>query len=121
TYIQYTLEVYRNMNFRHMPVELVRKQFFGQVRKFIVLTVPSEFPAQRDATDEERVQSSRNRTIIFAAVAEVTLTRKNAVGMVYFNAKSSDLGPASEVIDVGSIDCLAGRIYDLKRWACLVR
>ncbi|KAJ6459013.1 hypothetical protein C8R45DRAFT_913204 [Mycena sanguinolenta] len=121
TFIKYTLEVDKNKNFRNMPVVLERKEFFGQVRKFIVLTVPVEFPARRDATERERAQSERDRTIILAAVAEVTLTRKNALGMVYFDAKASDLGSASEVIDVGSIDCLAGRIWDSKRWACVVR
>jgi hypothetical protein len=95
--------------------------FFGQVRKFIVLTVPVEFPALRNTPARERDQSEGDRTIILAAVAQVTLTRKNALGMVYFDTKSSDLGPASEVIDVGSIDCLVGRIRDSKRWACLVR
>ncbi|KAJ6583574.1 hypothetical protein DFH09DRAFT_911641 [Mycena vulgaris] len=95
TFIQYTLEIDKNKHFRNLPVELERK--------------------------EERTQSARERTIVLAAVAEAKLTRKNAVGMAYFDAKSSDLGPASEVIDVGSIDCLAGRIPDLTRWACLLR
>ncbi|KAJ7914648.1 hypothetical protein B0H13DRAFT_1611308 [Mycena leptocephala] len=121
TFIKYTPEVDKNKNFRNMPVVLERKEFFGQVRKFIVLTVPVEFPARRDSTERERAESERDRTIILAAVAEVTLTRKNALGMVYFDAKSSDLGPASEVIDVGSIDCLAGLIWDSKRWACVVQ
>ncbi|KAJ7889090.1 hypothetical protein B0H14DRAFT_2561937 [Mycena olivaceomarginata] len=104
-----------------MPVVLERKEFFGKVRKFIMLTVPAEFPARREATGEERAESERDRTIILAAVAEAKLTRRNAVGMVYYEAKSADLGPASEVIDVMSIDCLKGRIWDSKRWACLVR
>jgi hypothetical protein len=38
-----------------------------------------------------------------------------------FNAKSSDLGPPSQVIDVESIDCLMGRIQVGKQWACLLR
>ncbi|KAJ7845049.1 hypothetical protein B0H14DRAFT_2584942 [Mycena olivaceomarginata] len=76
-----------------------------------------------DARPQERSvpNLSATRTIILAAVAEAKLTRRNAVGMVYYEAKSADLGPASEVIDVMSIDCLKGRIWDSKRWACLVR
>lgn len=111
----------KNKNFAHLPVELERKTFFGQVRMFILLSVPDHFPARRGAGEEEHVAAARERTIALAAITEAKLTRKNAVGMVYFEAKSSDLGPATEVIDVGSIDCLAGRIWDSKRWACLVR
>ncbi|KAJ7101602.1 hypothetical protein C8R43DRAFT_1141219 [Mycena crocata] len=121
TFIKYTLEVDRNQNYCNLPVVLQRKTFFGQVRKFIALTVPAQFPARRDADDEERAQSARERTIILAAVAGVKLTRQNPAGMVYFDAKSSNLGPLSEVIDAESIDCLAGRIQDGKRWACLLR
>lgn len=41
--------------------------------------------------------------------------------MVYFDAKSADLGSVSEIIDIATINCLAGRIQDGKRWACLLR
>ncbi|KAJ7744755.1 hypothetical protein DFH07DRAFT_688523, partial [Mycena maculata] len=60
-------------------------------------------------------------TLRLAAVAQAELTRQNPAGMVYFDAKYSELGPPSEVIDVESIDCLAGRIQDRRRWACLLR
>lgn len=91
------------------------KPFFGQVRKFIVLTVPLEFPARRDAGLEEWAQSARERTVLLAAVAGVKFTRQNPAGMVYFDAKSSDLGSVSEIIDIETIDCLAGCIQDGKR------
>ncbi|KAJ7154817.1 hypothetical protein C8R46DRAFT_911652, partial [Mycena filopes] len=121
TFIKYTLEVDKNKNHRHMPVELEQQIFFGQVRKFIVLTVPAEFPARRDADEDEQANSARPRTIVLAAVSQAKLTRRNKVGMAYFDCKSSDLGPATEIIDVSTIDCLAGRIQAGKRWACLVR
>ncbi|KAJ7270849.1 hypothetical protein C8J57DRAFT_1179829 [Mycena rebaudengoi] len=124
TFIKYTLEIDRNMNFRNLPVVLERKAFFGQVRKFVVIMVPPDFPARCGATEAERaelLQSGRERAIVLAVVTEAKLVRKNALGMVYFEAKSSDLGPATEVIDVESIDCLAGRVWDSKRWACIVR
>ncbi|KAJ7115669.1 hypothetical protein C8R44DRAFT_578431, partial [Mycena epipterygia] len=121
TFIKFTLEVDKNQNHRNLPVVLKPKPFFGQVRKFIALTVPPEFPARRDAGPEERTQSARERTVLLAAVAGVKLTRRNPVGMVYFDAKSSDLGSVSEIIDIETIDCLAGRIQDGKRWACLLR
>ncbi|KAJ7686681.1 hypothetical protein B0H17DRAFT_1136769 [Mycena rosella] len=117
----FTLEVDKNRNRRNMPVVLRRQTFFGQVRKFIALTVPTTFPARRGAGEEERTESARERTIVLAAIAKAKVTRRNPAGMVYFDAKSTDLGPASEVIDVEMIDCLAGRIRDSKRWACLLR
>ncbi|KAJ7118905.1 hypothetical protein C8R44DRAFT_624982, partial [Mycena epipterygia] len=45
TFIKYTLEVDKNQNRRNLPVVLQSKPFFGQVRKFVALTVPPEFPA----------------------------------------------------------------------------
>ncbi|KAJ7708729.1 hypothetical protein B0H17DRAFT_1124551 [Mycena rosella] len=119
-FIKYTLEVDKNKNFRNLPVELEPKPFFGQVRKFIVLTVSAQFPMQQGTGEEECVHSAHEQTIVLAAVAEAILTRKNAVGMVYFDVKSSDLGAATEVIDASTIDCLAGHILDTKRWACLI-
>ncbi|KAJ7718168.1 hypothetical protein B0H16DRAFT_1797871 [Mycena metata] len=121
TFIKYTLEVDKNQNRRNMPVDLEQQVFFGQARKFIALAVPADFPARRDADETEQVESARPRTIILAAVSQVKLTRRNKVGMPYFDSKSSDLGPVTEVIDVSTIDCLAGRIQAGKRWACLVR
>jgi hypothetical protein len=41
---QFTLEVDKNANFPNLPVILERKAYFGQVRKFIALTVPPNFP-----------------------------------------------------------------------------
>ncbi|KAJ7497527.1 hypothetical protein FB451DRAFT_1459799 [Mycena latifolia] len=114
---QISPELYRDATF----IKLERQTFFGQVRKFIALSVPADFPARRDAGAEEQVESARPRTIILAAVAQAKLTRQNSLQMPYFDAKSSDLGPPSEVIDVSTINCLAGRIRDAKRWACLIR
>ncbi|KAJ7136260.1 hypothetical protein C8R46DRAFT_922659, partial [Mycena filopes] len=117
----YTLAVDKNAHHRNMVVELEPQVFFGQVRKFIALTVPADFPARRDADEAEEAGSARPRTIILAAVSQAKLTRRNKVGMSYFDSKSSDLGPVTEVIDVDTIDCVAGRIQAGKRWACLVR
>ncbi|KAJ7625431.1 hypothetical protein B0H17DRAFT_1218741 [Mycena rosella] len=45
TFIKFTLEVDKNQNHHNLPVVLQPKPFFGQVRKFIALTVPPGFPA----------------------------------------------------------------------------
>jgi hypothetical protein len=111
----------KNQNRQNLPVVLQSKPFFGQVRKFVALTVPAGFPARRDAGAAEIADSVRERTVLLAAVAGVKLTRQNSLGMVYFDAKSADLGSVSEIIDIATIDCLAGRIQDGKRWACLLR
>jgi hypothetical protein len=64
----------------------------------------------------------RERIILLAAVADAELIRQLPTGIGCFDAKSSDLGAPSQVIDVESIDCLAGRIpVGKKRWACLLR
>ncbi|KAJ7181159.1 hypothetical protein C8R46DRAFT_885782, partial [Mycena filopes] len=112
TFVKYTLFVDKNARHRNMAVELEPQVFFGQVRKLITLPVPAHFPARRVTSP---------RTIILAAVSQANLTRRNKVGMAYFDCKSRDLGPVTEVIDVDTIDCLAGRIQAGKRWACLVR
>ncbi|KAJ7160856.1 hypothetical protein C8R46DRAFT_905475, partial [Mycena filopes] len=123
TFVKYTLFVDKNARHRNMPVELEPQVFFGQVRKFIALPVPAHFPARRDAepAGDMGVEVASPRTIILAAVSQANLTRRNKVGMAYFDCKSRDLGPVTEVIDVDTIDCLAGRIQAGKRWACLVR
>ncbi|KAJ7356535.1 hypothetical protein DFH08DRAFT_953876 [Mycena albidolilacea] len=121
TFIKFTLEVDKNANFPNLPVILKRKAYFGQVWKFIALTVPPKFPIRHDAGEEEHTESARERTIVLAAIADTDLIRYIPSGIGCFDAKSSDLGPPSQVIDVESIDCLAGHIRVGKQWACLLR
>ncbi|KAF8208618.1 hypothetical protein K438DRAFT_1754485 [Mycena galopus ATCC 62051] len=122
TFIKFTLEIDKNEWYPNLPVVLQRKAFFGQVRKFIALALPPEFPAQRDAGEQERIESEQERIILLAAVADANLIRQLPTGIGCFDAKSSDLGAPSQVIDVESIDCLAERIaVDKKRWAGLLR
>ncbi|KAJ7774069.1 hypothetical protein B0H16DRAFT_1713902 [Mycena metata] len=96
TFIKYTLEVDKNRHRRNMPVNLEQQAFFGQVRKFIALDVLADFPARREADETEQAESARPRTIILAAVSQVKLTRRNKVGMPYFDSKSSDIGAVTE-------------------------
>ncbi|KAJ7656079.1 hypothetical protein DFH06DRAFT_1328909 [Mycena polygramma] len=124
TFIKYTLEVDKNAKFRNLPVQLEHKAFFGQVRKFILLTVPAEFPPRRGASETERAESAHERVLVLAAVAEVKLIRFDpATGTVFYEANSADLGPPSGIIDAEVIDCVAGRvaIWDSRRWACVLR
>ena len=63
----------------------------------------------------------RARIILLAAVADAELIHQLPTGNRCFDGKSSDLGAPSQVIDVESINCLAGRIpVGKKQWACLL-
>ncbi|KAJ7789218.1 hypothetical protein B0H14DRAFT_2945337 [Mycena olivaceomarginata] len=104
TFIKFTLEVDKNERYPNLPVVLQHKAVFGQVRKFIALTLNPKFPARHDAGEQERVDSARERTILLAAVADAKLIRQLPTGNGCFDGKSSDLGAPSQVIDIESID-----------------
>ncbi|KAJ7778020.1 hypothetical protein DFH07DRAFT_766236 [Mycena maculata] len=103
TFIKFTLDVDKNQNHRNLPVVLQRKAFVGKVHKSIALTVSADFPA--------RIHARMNSASCGGSTSRIDTSKPGGY----------ELGPPSEVIDVESIDCLAGRIQDRRRWACLLR
>jgi hypothetical protein len=79
------------------------------VKSFFVLNLPSMSPPSSEG-------SQRNKPVIFAAIASVKPIAKNELNMRYYK----QLGPI-EVVDVNSIQCVVGRVFDRGVWALIER
>ena len=80
------------------------QNFFGQLNRILVLELPS---AQQLNLDEPT-------TVIIAIIREVKATLRN--GIYYYKNFGVD-----EVVDLSSLHCVVGRIWDRDEWAIIDR
>jgi hypothetical protein len=80
------------------------QNFFGQLNRILLLELPS---AQRLNLDEPT-------TVIVAAIREVKATLRN--GIYYYK----NIG-VEEVVDLSTLQCVVGRIWDRGEWAIIDR
>ena len=80
------------------------QNFFGQLKRILILELP---PTQRLNLDGPT-------TVILALNREVKATLRN--GIYYYK----DFG-VEEVVDLSTLQCLVGRIWDRDEWAIIDR
>lgn len=80
------------------------QNFFGQLNRILLLELPSA----------QRLNLDRPTTVIVALIQEVKATLRN--GIYYYK----DFG-VDEVVDLGTLQCVVGRIRDRDEWAIIDR
>ena len=94
----------RHARRRGKTPDFVSQNFFGQLKRILLLGLPS---AQRLNLDEPT-------TVILALIREVKATLKNDI--YYYK----DFG-VEEVVDLSNLQCVVGRIWDRGEWAIIDR
>jgi hypothetical protein len=102
--LQYTLYVDRHARHRRKTPDFVEKIFFGQLNRILVLELP---PAPR-------LNLAEPTTLVLALIHEAKVTLRN--GIYYYK----DLG-AQEVVDMNTVQCVVGRVWDRSEWAIVDR
>ena len=78
------------------------QKFFGQLNRILLLVLPS---SQRLNLDEPTM-------VIIALIREVKATLRN--GIYYYRNFGGD-----EVVDLSTLQCVVGRIWDREEWAII--
>jgi len=94
----------RHARRRGKTPDFVSQNFFGQLKRILLLGLPS---AQRLNLDEPT-------TVILGLIREVKATLKNDI--YYYK----DFG-VEEVVDLSNLQCVVGRIWDRGEWAIIDR
>ncbi|KAH9917212.1 hypothetical protein B0H21DRAFT_702860 [Amylocystis lapponica] len=100
TYVRYQLLVDKYATQRRRTPEFVPQDFYGQLRRIFVLELP---PSAELRTDEAS-------TLLLAAIQSVKTQEASDVQQVFYK----DDG-ALDVVDLASIQCVVGRVYDTQR------
>ncbi|XP_006458586.1 hypothetical protein AGABI2DRAFT_141379 [Agaricus bisporus var. bisporus H97] len=104
SYIKYVQIVDRYAHQRNRRPEYVKRSFFGQLQRIIVLNLPPIPQLNIDLP----------LTVIYAVVQAVKVKLE---GSLYYY---STMG-ATEVIDLSTVQCLIGRVRDGNRWGIIDR
>jgi hypothetical protein len=102
--LQYTLYVDRHARHRRKTPDFVEQIFFGQLNRILVLELP---PAPRLNLAEPTI-------LVLALIHEAKVTLRD--GIYYYK----DLG-AEEVVDMKTVQCVVGRVWDRSEWAIVDR
>ncbi|KAG9090543.1 hypothetical protein FRC06_000997, partial [Ceratobasidium sp. 370] len=105
SFVRYELLVDRLAHRRNAPEDLVRKSHYGQVQHVFRLRLPPKIPGN---------PGNKPRTLLLALVYEA----KTKVQSTYDYEVVSYSGELSkgEVVDVATIQCVVGRVFDQKEW-----
>ena len=94
--IQFTALVDINAHRAHTPIHLEKREFFGELRKIIVLHLPASNTVRG---------LSEPVTLMLAEVAQALTDYKGPVASMCFYEKTA----TPEIIDLASVQCLVGR------------
>ena len=103
-FFQYCQLVDRYAHQRRTAPVFEMQQFFGQLKRILVLEIPP--------TPELKLTTQT--TIILAVIQNARTTEKN--GFYYYK----DFG-VDEVVDLSTVQCVVGRIWDRSEWAIVDR
>lgn len=103
-FIQYTQLVDRYARQKRRLPEFELQNFFGQLQRILVIDLPST----------PRLNIAVPTTIILALIKNVKATLTDNV--YYYKAFGVD-----EVVDLTTVQCVVGRIWDRDEWAIIDR
>ena len=107
--MQYQDWVDRHARNHHAAPDLHEADFWGQLLNIFVLTIDD---SQARLLGEE----SSQRTFFLAEVRRCKIASRDALDTLYYQ----EMGKI-EVVDLLSIQCVIGRIYDRSEWAIIDR
>jgi hypothetical protein len=84
------------------------KTFYGQIQHVILVKMPATQDLSLSEPDTLVLASIRN--------CDVVEKRTNGLGMRYYKKEGY-----TEVVDIGTIQCLVGRIFDRNWWTIIDR
>ena len=103
-FIQYTQLVDRYARRKRRIPEFEVQNFFGQLQRILVLELPST----------PRLNIAMPTTVILALIKNVKVTLTDSV--YYYKGFGAD-----EVVDLTTVQCVVGRIWDRDEWAIVDR
>ena len=103
-FIQYTQLVDRYARQKRRIPEFEVQNFFGQLQRILVLELPST----------PRLNIAMPTTVILALIKNVKVTLTDSV--YYYKGFGAD-----EVVDLTTVQCVVGRIWDRDGWAIVDR
>ncbi|KAF9472876.1 hypothetical protein BDN70DRAFT_818022 [Pholiota conissans] len=108
SFVRYELLVDKYARFKNRKPLLELKTFYGQIQYFIVVQIP--------ANDDLSLATSD--TVILASIVRCKTVshRTNPLGMESYQTMGG-----TDVVDIGTIQCLVGRIFDRGYWTIIDR
>ncbi|KAG8742494.1 hypothetical protein FRC10_001328 [Ceratobasidium sp. 414] len=105
SFVRYELLVDRLAHRRNAPEDLVRKSHYGRVQHIFRLRLPPKVPGN---------PGNKSRTLLLALIYEA----KTKVQSTYDYEVVSYSGELSkgEIVDVATIQCVVGRVFDRNEW-----
>ena len=104
---QYELYVDKYANQRRKKPKLELKTFYGQIQQFILVRLP--------ATQD--LQLNEPESIILASIKNCPIKRSNDLDIHYYRSEEG----YTEIVDISTIQCLVGRVFDCDWWAVIDR
>lgn len=104
--VQYEPDVDVNARFRNMPVILRKETYYGQLMHLVVVNV--------GAIPSVNVSPT---TFLLAIIRKAVITSHHPTLNIHYYDK---MGPL-EVVDITTIPCLVGRVYDRGQWGIIDR
>jgi hypothetical protein len=105
--LQYELYVDKYARQRRKTPKLELKTFYGQIQHIILVRLP--------ATQD--LQLNEPETVILASIKNCPIKRSNDLDMHYYQGEDG----YTEIVDITSIQCLVGRIFDRDWWTVIDR
>ncbi|KAF8345262.1 hypothetical protein F5887DRAFT_1061833 [Amanita rubescens] len=100
SFVRYYQYIDKNRRFRNKRVELEERTYYGQLRRVLVIKKPQEA-----------------KDILLAVVQSIKVDETPGGCNITFY---KEMGP-SYVVDLNTVECVVGRIWDRERWAIVDR
>ncbi|KAI0692136.1 hypothetical protein C8T65DRAFT_586838 [Cerioporus squamosus] len=107
TYVRYELLVDRNARYHHREEVFEKQTFFGQLLHVFALTL----------TANPIPNSAPPGPLLLAAVQTCVVEETNEDLDIHYYSRMG----ATAVVDISTIQCVVGRIFDRNRWAIIDR
>ncbi|KAH9828627.1 uncharacterized protein C8Q71DRAFT_799969 [Rhodofomes roseus] len=111
TFVRYDRFVDKNARFKNKPVEMERRDKFGQLLRVVIVPITAEM-------DVHLHVDGGPRTYALAVIRSVKIEKRHSLGMSYY----SQMGPV-DVVDLDAVRFVVGRVYDPSQrlWAIVDR
>ncbi|KAF9470229.1 hypothetical protein BDN70DRAFT_821602, partial [Pholiota conissans] len=108
THVRYQLYVDKYTRFKRIAPEFVLQTFYGQVQQFVLIRLPPT----------PQLNLSEPATLIYAFIRTCPITSHHPKLDVHYY--SNEQG-STDLVDIATVQCLVGRIYDRGTWAIIDR
>ncbi|KAK1235307.1 hypothetical protein PQX77_001465 [Marasmius sp. AFHP31] len=106
TFVRYDLLVDINARNHQAAPEYAPQHFYGQLQEILVVVFPAS----------QALDVPEETTLILAAIERCAVYDANELGMPVYEKMG-----VTEVVDIGTVQCLVGRIQEGRRWTIIDR